>query len=423
MTAKQRATRAGFTLVEILMVIAIIGILAALLITAIGRVRDTAKVLSTQNDIGQLEVAVGKFKEQFGLLPPSHLLKPTPIPNGTGPAVPARFAMPVDIATPEGQLLQRMFPRWAPPLVANSSTGALTAINFDPALPVGTRVPDDYRALVRLTNPYSQSYGNPSAGVVAPIASATAPLDGNQLLVLLLGGPQAVLSTEAIALLAGNPAVSAASYSGGWDVAGPYAPSNSTTSKKAPAYDFPAARLSSEAAGRVPCPNGIPRVTDAWGTPFAYFTASAGDSYDPRVQFPFLTDLDPTSATLNGTYDGAVATNLANDLNNSTVVKVSTFTAHPYGSNGKWLSPGKFQIISAGRDKLFGPGSFLQRGGPPGQLPTHVWDAKNPQGGTTSAVYYGEGGGSATDPNSLARGADDQSNFNGGSNLGTSNAP
>ena len=121
MTAKPRATRVGFTMVELLVVIAIIAVLAALLLTAIGRVREGIKRTTTTSDISQMEISIGKFKETFGVLPPSHItitanssadtLSARPVPGGQPSAV-YRFRMPVRSDEPEYGILQRMFPRW-----------------------------------------------------------------------------------------------------------------------------------------------------------------------------------------------------------------------------------------------------------------------------------------------------------------------
>ena len=91
MTAKTRATRTGFTLVEILMVIAIIAILAALLITAVGRVRGTAKKVQAANDITQLDTVLATFRKDFGFYPPSHV--------GTTAGV-MRFMVPTNVPDP-----------------------------------------------------------------------------------------------------------------------------------------------------------------------------------------------------------------------------------------------------------------------------------------------------------------------------------
>lgn len=63
--------RAGFTLIEILAVIVVIAILIALLLPAVSRVQNTARIAQVRTEISALESAVATFKTTYGIQPPS----------------------------------------------------------------------------------------------------------------------------------------------------------------------------------------------------------------------------------------------------------------------------------------------------------------------------------------------------------------
>jgi prepilin-type N-terminal cleavage/methylation domain-containing protein len=60
----------GFTLVEMLVVIVIIGILAGLLTGAVIMARNSARIGLVRSEIGQLELAVQMYKDKYGEYPP-----------------------------------------------------------------------------------------------------------------------------------------------------------------------------------------------------------------------------------------------------------------------------------------------------------------------------------------------------------------
>ena len=59
----------GFTLIEMLVVIAIIGILAGLLLTAVGAVRTQARKVQTRNEAEQLRVAWLEYNREYKHFP------------------------------------------------------------------------------------------------------------------------------------------------------------------------------------------------------------------------------------------------------------------------------------------------------------------------------------------------------------------
>jgi prepilin-type N-terminal cleavage/methylation domain-containing protein len=76
---KNRTERLGaFTLIELLMVIAIVGILAGILIPTVGLVRENANVAASKSQISQYLTAIQSFKSEYGYYPFTDLL------NGEG---------------------------------------------------------------------------------------------------------------------------------------------------------------------------------------------------------------------------------------------------------------------------------------------------------------------------------------------------
>lgn len=81
-THRQRwISQRGFTLIEMLMVIALISLLVGLLIVALGHVRRTGELASTEKLMRSIDMGLAQFKEDHGFLPP--LLDDT-IADGAG---------------------------------------------------------------------------------------------------------------------------------------------------------------------------------------------------------------------------------------------------------------------------------------------------------------------------------------------------
>lgn len=66
-------TRGAFTLIELMVVIAIIGILAGLVMVVAGKVKDNMGVTQARSDMSQLKAALDNFKSEIGVYPPSRI--------------------------------------------------------------------------------------------------------------------------------------------------------------------------------------------------------------------------------------------------------------------------------------------------------------------------------------------------------------
>jgi type II secretion system protein G len=78
---RSAAPRAGFTLIEILAVILIVGILAGILISQLGGADDAAKVQTTRQKLAMLEGAIKSYELEYGDYPPSSFTDEQGHPN------------------------------------------------------------------------------------------------------------------------------------------------------------------------------------------------------------------------------------------------------------------------------------------------------------------------------------------------------
>jgi prepilin-type N-terminal cleavage/methylation domain-containing protein/prepilin-type processing-associated H-X9-DG protein len=125
-TLRVRGARNGFTLVELLVVTAIIGTLVGLLLPAVQRVREAARRSACVNNLRQIGVALHGYYDALKVFPPAYLGNPFqtgsaygvsyPDGNGNGPSGFAWGALILPFVEEQNLHLQFNFslPCWAP---------------------------------------------------------------------------------------------------------------------------------------------------------------------------------------------------------------------------------------------------------------------------------------------------------------------
>lgn len=298
--------RPGYTMIELLVVILIISVLAALTTAAVVKVLGSGKKASAAAEIGNLDLALTNFHKDHKFYPPSYMTEAPNPPDGK--TYVRQFRIPNNVNQPEFFVLKKMFPRWTP--ASDPSTGAIATTD----LPTG----------------------------------AGQPLDANQVMVYFLGGPRALFGSQTLP-----------SATFGWEKTRPFAPAVGANTRIDPYYDFPEVRLMPEGGA----PDG--RFRDPWGTPYAYFSSN-GNNYEPRFIFPWFSNPSENKSFLSWGSNIPIAPNDYPPTTlpaNYTGVQGSfqdptepTHLVHPYVSNGRPVNEGKVQIISAGPNLGFGRG-------------------------------------------------------------------
>ena len=131
----------AFTLIEMLVTIAVIGILASLLLPAVQQARESARRQSCRMNLQQLALALGGYESALGVLPPGVVDTSDPLPAGGGGA---RLAWTVQILPwiEQGPLHDAVNTRQSATAPANAAATAVgVALLVCPSLP--TNAPAD----------------------------------------------------------------------------------------------------------------------------------------------------------------------------------------------------------------------------------------------------------------------------------------
>jgi prepilin-type N-terminal cleavage/methylation domain-containing protein len=335
--------RSGFTLVELMVVILIITVLSALLAMAVSRAMAAGKRTRNQIEIRQLAAAVDAFKTAYKVdyIPSSIFLSE----NGAAYSGPAANA---PLYRDSLAYLQRIWPR----------------LNF--------------------TNPNGGIDWNGNGKIDPPTGSAVngdVILTGDQCLVFFLGGiPNYLDPLTGLQALPGQGLPSCTGFSTNpGNPAAHVLPQTPGLLPKPPLYEFDSGRLVRGYNPNAPLffsyldtygnsTDGKGTWASGTGQPYLYFSSYQGRNGYNHFGIVECQGFDPNANVLKPVYPYAQGVN-------------------------QYLNPSGFQIISAGADKLFGPGSA------------------NPSTSGASGGPFWSPATAGTSAASGVNGADDQSSF------------
>ena len=326
--------RAGFTLVELLVVILIIAILVALLVPAIAAAVRAANAARVSSEISNLQTALADFKSKYGEYPPSRILLLNTGTYNTSSTVTLNGTNDItvgDLCSRTVRAMRKFFPRAG---AYFNTSGSGIALNW--------------------AGPNFSS----STGVL---------LQGHECLAFFLGGmPEQTLDTSG--------AVSGYSMSGfSRDPQNPFARSLIAPNRTTPLFEFSPGRLQdvfsltlSNTGGGA---NGFPSYIDPLSNstdprPYTYFSSYGNNAYDPN---------DDNSASVGNNGGAIEVDDSGNPIGRSFAVanaKILSGSPNPYTNgnpippivNGSfaapvsWVNPQTFQLFSAGADGQWGYG-------------------------------------------------------------------
>ncbi len=116
--------KAGFTLIEVLLVVAILGVLATVVVVNVSGRREPAMIRATRASIAAVSTAIDLYEVDTGRRPSSiqDLLRDPGAPNWNGPYI--RGGVPLDA--------------WGTPLEYRVSGGSFVVVSAGPDMQMGT---------------------------------------------------------------------------------------------------------------------------------------------------------------------------------------------------------------------------------------------------------------------------------------------
>lgn len=368
-TAPSGPPRAGFTLVELLVVFVVLAILIALLLPAINGAVRTAKNTAAQANITQLGQALAAFKSRYGEYPPSRVIlwEDGWFRITNDPMAPASPALQSDITV--GQLAQRSL---------SAMKKYFPKVNLSSSAPVW----------VAPTTQWYDFNGDGKFGGIDPTSGNPDPtrpivLQGHQCLVFFLGGlPQVTDEGYTMTGFAKNP------ENPFTPSIAPTAPINAPTffsqNREAPLFEFAADRLKADPNNAF---SGVPGYFDSLGNTLVpdsqmnfilYFSSYGNNAYDPNdVNFAYETDdAIPQVKPIIGYFSvrhpvrtAAIATSTRLAASPAPNPYTSTPTLSGGSTAVSFVNPQTYQLISPGMDGLYGIGGQFKPDNTAGVLP------------------------------------------------------